>query len=158
MAKVEQDAYDLAKGEATKCTGGMARLYQSGLHPLLIMGMRSEHPRGQAAKGATPCSHSHHTRDLHCTAAGVEPPSVWPSTNLPRCVSCAGLGWQARWFRQQRGIARYNCADSLDRTNVGSFFGAVQVGGWVMGAGKGVIENCVSFKGAGTRHRMVTHK
>jgi hypothetical protein len=52
---------------------------------------------------------------------------VWPSTNLPRCVSCAGLGWQARWFRQQRGIARYNCADSLDRTNVGSFFGAVQV-------------------------------
>jgi hypothetical protein len=42
--------------------------------------------------------------------------------------SSAGLGWVARWFKQQRGVTRYNCADSLDRTNVGSFFGAVQVG------------------------------
>jgi hypothetical protein len=42
-------------------------------------------------------------------------------------VSAAGLGWRAHWMRQQRGAARYNCADSLDRTNVGSFFGAVQV-------------------------------
>lgn len=42
-------------------------------------------------------------------------------------MSSAGLGWKARWFRQQRGVARYNCADSLDRTNVGSFFGAIQV-------------------------------
>jgi hypothetical protein len=33
-----------------------------------------------------------------------------------------------RWFKQQQGVTRYNCADSLDRTNVGSFFGAVQVG------------------------------
>ncbi|KAF8060490.1 SAC9 [Scenedesmus sp. PABB004] len=44
-----------------------------------------------------------------------------------RGYSAAGRGWAARWFRQQRGVARYNCADSLDRTNVGSFFGAVQV-------------------------------
>uniref|UniRef100_A0A383VGT2 WW domain-containing protein n=1 Tax=Tetradesmus obliquus TaxID=3088 RepID=A0A383VGT2_TETOB len=41
--------------------------------------------------------------------------------------SSAGRGWVARWFKQQRGVTRYNCADSLDRTNVGSFFGAVQV-------------------------------
>ncbi|KAF6264364.1 hypothetical protein COO60DRAFT_1698391 [Scenedesmus sp. NREL 46B-D3] len=41
--------------------------------------------------------------------------------------SSAGQGWVARWFKQQRGVTRYNCADSLDRTNVGSFFGAVQV-------------------------------
>ncbi|KAF5842707.1 SacI homology domain-containing protein [Dunaliella salina] len=43
------------------------------------------------------------------------------------CLSGCGLGWQVRWLLQQRGLARYNCADSLDRTNVGSFFGAVQV-------------------------------
>lgn len=41
--------------------------------------------------------------------------------------SPVGVGWQARWFKQQQGVTRYNCADSLDRTNVGSFFGAVQV-------------------------------
>lgn len=33
-----------------------------------------------------------------------------------------------RWIKQQRGVTRYNCADSLDRTNVGSYFGAIQVG------------------------------
>lgn len=44
-----------------------------------------------------------------------------------RRISRAGVGWHAHWMRQQRGIARYNCADSLDRTNVGSFFGALQV-------------------------------
>jgi len=50
-----------------------------------------------------------------------------PAAPKERCLSMAGMGWQVRWFRQQRGIVRYNCADSLDRTNVGSFFGAVQV-------------------------------
>lgn len=60
-------------------------------------------------------------------AAGVEPPQSSPPHCTQRCFSAAGLGWQARWFRQQRGLARYNCADSLDRTNVGSFFGAIQV-------------------------------
>eukprot|EP00983_Pelagomonas_calceolata_P036333 1133533-Pelagomonas_calceolata.AAC.9 len=43
------------------------------------------------------------------------------------CLSGCGIGWQVKWLQQQRGLARYNCADSLDRTNVGSFFGAVQV-------------------------------
>lgn len=36
--------------------------------------------------------------------------------------------WQARWVRQQQGVLRYNCADSLDRTNAASYFAAVQVG------------------------------
>lgn len=35
--------------------------------------------------------------------------------------------WQAAWQSQQRGIVRYNCADSLDRTNAASYFAAVQV-------------------------------
>jgi len=35
--------------------------------------------------------------------------------------------WQAVWRSQQRGIVRYNCADSLDRTNAASYFAAVQV-------------------------------
>eukprot|EP00798_Chlamydomonas_sp_ICE-L_P004470 gene4470-14628_t len=50
-----------------------------------------------------------------------------PAPRSERCISSAGEGWQARWFRQQRGLIRYNCADSLDRTNVSSFFGAIQV-------------------------------
>ncbi|XP_024545394.1 probable phosphoinositide phosphatase SAC9 isoform X1 [Selaginella moellendorffii] len=36
-----------------------------------------------------------------------------------------GGGW--RITDRQRGIIRFNCADSLDRTNAASFFGAVQV-------------------------------
>ncbi|GFH22720.1 predicted protein, partial [Haematococcus lacustris] len=61
--------------------------------------------------------------------AGVEPPQTSAAASaLPRQVSWAGLGWQCKWFRQQRGVARYNCADSLDRTNVGSFYGATQPG------------------------------
>lgn len=56
----------------------------------------------------------------------TDPPTL-PEAISERCLSGAGRGWQVRWFKQQRGITRYNCADSLDRTNVGSFFGAVQV-------------------------------
>ncbi len=59
---------------------------------------------------------------------GLEPPPNEQVGFHPSpCTSYAGMGWRARWFRQQRGITRYNCADSLDRTNVGSFFGAIQV-------------------------------
>lgn len=54
-----------------------------------------------------------------------------------RCSSAAGRGWQSRWFKQQRGITRYNCADSLDRTNVASYFGAVQVSGAAVGVAAG---------------------
>ncbi|KAK9827235.1 hypothetical protein WJX81_000601 [Elliptochloris bilobata] len=36
-------------------------------------------------------------------------------------------GWRARWEAQQRGCVRFNCADSLDRTNAASYFCAVQV-------------------------------
>ena len=34
---------------------------------------------------------------------------------------------QVRWRSRQNGVVRYNCADSLDRTNAASYFGAVQV-------------------------------
>ena len=30
-------------------------------------------------------------------------------------------------FKWQRGVLRYNCADSLDRTNLASYFAAIQV-------------------------------
>jgi hypothetical protein len=49
------------------------------------------------------------------------------SSSSQQGYSDAGQGWRVRWFKQQQGVTRYNCADSLDRTNVGSFFGAVQV-------------------------------
>ena len=35
--------------------------------------------------------------------------------------------WQVRWQQYQQGVLRYNCADSLDRTNAASYFAAVQV-------------------------------
>eukprot|EP00210_Caulerpa_lentillifera_P002977 g2842.t1 len=39
--------------------------------------------------------------------------------------------WMGRetidWISQQQGLVRYNCADSLDRTNIASFFVSVQV-------------------------------
>lgn len=35
--------------------------------------------------------------------------------------------WQTRWRSRQAGVLRYNCADSLDRTNAASYFAAVQV-------------------------------
>ena len=36
--------------------------------------------------------------------------------------------WSVRWRSVQRGLGRYNCADSLDRTNAATYFAAVQVG------------------------------
>lgn len=62
---------------------------------------------------------AHMLRQLYC----------WQPVIICRMLSLLNrrVCVQAKWFRQQRGIARYNCADSLDRTNVGSFFGAVQV-------------------------------
>lgn len=35
--------------------------------------------------------------------------------------------WHVTHTCEQQGIVRYNCADSLDRTNAASYFGAVQV-------------------------------
>ena len=34
---------------------------------------------------------------------------------------------QVTWRSRQKGVVRYNCADSLDRTNAASYFAAVQV-------------------------------
>lgn len=72
----------------------------------------------QAASKHTAASHALFAELVHSSTMGER---------LDRCMSSAGMGWQARWFRQQRGIVRYNCADSLDRTNVASFYGALQV-------------------------------
>ena len=44
-----------------------------------------------------------------------------------RCCTQWDERWQMRWQSQQQGLERYNCADSLDRTNAASYFGAVQV-------------------------------
>jgi hypothetical protein len=60
-------------------------------------------------------------------AAAVE--GLW--AQLQGACACAGVTMGttaphgvAAW---QRGLVRYNCADSLDRTNLASFFGALQV-------------------------------
>ena len=36
-------------------------------------------------------------------------------------------GGRPQWRERQAGLLRYNCADSLDRTNAASYFIAVQV-------------------------------
>ena len=50
-------------------------------------------------------------------AAGLEDPCVtpWP------------LQHKMRWSSRQTSLLRFNCADSLDRTNAASYFAAVQV-------------------------------
>jgi hypothetical protein len=52
-----------------------------------------------------------------------------PQTNAPGLHFINKGGW-AGGFRitaRQEGVIRFNCADSLDRTNAASFFGAIQV-------------------------------
>lgn len=50
-----------------------------------------------------------------------------PYCKLCRCCTNWDARWRMRWQSQQHGLERYNCADSLDRTNAASYFGAVQV-------------------------------
>lgn len=42
-------------------------------------------------------------------------------------VTAWGQQWKMRWFRRQNGILRFNCADSLDRTNAATCFAALPV-------------------------------
>jgi hypothetical protein len=59
----------------------------------------------------------------------------------PQAVKNAGLGGGVYKVNvRQSGVVRYNCADSLDRTNAASFFGAVQVRGF---GGFGGVDNQV---------------
>ena len=41
---------------------------------------------------------------------------------------------QVTWRSRQKGVVRYNCADSLDRTNAASYFAAVQVWTFMLSA------------------------
>jgi len=52
-----------------------------------------------------------------------------PQTNAPgvQIINKGNYGGGFRIFTRQKGVIRFNCADSLDRTNAASFFGAVQV-------------------------------
>jgi hypothetical protein len=38
-----------------------------------------------------------------------------------------GSRWRMKWLRRQRGLLRFNCADSLDRTNAATCFGSLPV-------------------------------
>jgi hypothetical protein len=48
-------------------------------------------------------------------AAEAAPATAWPP------------GWSMRWSRQQAGLLRFNCADSLDRTNAATCFAMLPV-------------------------------
>ena len=59
------------------------------------------------------------------TASGDRTPNGQAALKVGQTI------WADSWIVdfqcQQHGIIRYNCADSLDRTNAASYFGAVQV-------------------------------
>eukprot|EP00210_Caulerpa_lentillifera_P003458 g3300.t1 len=61
----------------------------------------------------------------HGVASGHYSRSGESTEDHPRSDWC-GKG-TVHWYTQQEGLARYNCADSLDRTNIASFFISVQV-------------------------------
>ena len=61
--------------------------------------------------------------DICCGTMVTESSAADPSATL---VTAWPGGWQMRWKREQRGVFRFNCADSLDRTNVASYFAATQ--------------------------------
>lgn len=62
-------------------------------------------------------------------SSGTMEPVTQHSSAKPsdRCCTAWDARWRMRWQSQQHGLERYNCADSLDRTNAASYFGAVQV-------------------------------
>ena len=51
---------------------------------------------------------------------------VRPSIEQGDLTVAKGAGDSVRYIRRQKGFMRYNCADSLDRTNLASYFVAVQ--------------------------------
>ncbi|KAK9855470.1 hypothetical protein WJX84_007789, partial [Apatococcus fuscideae] len=57
--------------------------------------------------------------DHHATLVASNP--------LERLVTEWAGPWEMRWQTQQQGVLRFNCADSLDRTNAASYFAAIQV-------------------------------
>ena len=57
----------------------------------------------------------------------LQPPDTAPPAGTPPgAITVCARGWRAAWTSQQAGLARFNCADSLDRTNAASYFAGVQ--------------------------------
>ena len=81
--------------------------------------------------------------DSSATAPAADPGSELPAAAVGRGMpdgACTPYdsAWNVRWRSVQRGLGRYNCADSLDRTNAATYFAAVQVScqgnGWLAGS------------------------
>ena len=98
----------------------------SATYPLSVLQVRDVLPKHGFALGTLTKIGPDHT-DVHTLFEDDGCSHSFVGNPVERCLTSAGRGWQAKWFRQQQGIVRYNCADSLDRTNVASFFGAIQV-------------------------------
>ncbi len=49
------------------------------------------------------------------------------TTSASEDVTGWGEQWQMRWIQRQRGLLRYNCADSLDRTSAATCFAMLPV-------------------------------
>lgn len=47
--------------------------------------------------------------------------------NVAEDITPWGRNWQMKWLQRQKGILRFNCADSLDRTNAASCFAFLPV-------------------------------
>ena len=68
------------------------------------------------------------TMERKQTANGSTATSTSSSgTNLLNNITPWGDGWQMRWEQRQKGLLRFNCADSLDRTNAATCFAILPV-------------------------------
>ncbi|EFN60062.1 hypothetical protein CHLNCDRAFT_133330 [Chlorella variabilis] len=59
---------------------------------------------------------------------GAAPATAWPPAGPGAAPATAWPpGWRMRWDAQQAGLLRFNCADSLDRTNAATCFAMLPV-------------------------------
>lgn len=61
-------------------------------------------------------------------SVGFAAGSMKPRNSPPECdESLWGVHWKMCWKKRQKGLLRFNCADSLDRTNAASCFAVMPV-------------------------------
>ncbi len=120
-------AAGLGRGRRRRRRAGPGRARPGAVH--VAGGARLAGPMVQAAGTKVPRHFSAFFSFLSVVAKHLRLQRRAGGGERRRAAGEAGL-WRATCHERvwpQVGVVRYNCADSLDRTNVGSFFGAVQV-------------------------------
>ena len=95
-------------------------------HPIFAPTSRSSHYVEYVCRTSISSDMPLRTQQRHGSLTHLTVPGSVYISNC-RCCTNWDARWRMRWQSQQHGLERYNCADSLDRTNAASYFGAVQV-------------------------------